>query len=304
MGESSIEAVGTMAEAPETRQPANGGLVEAVRELWQFRELLGAFTSRNIRIRYKQAVMGFGWAVFMPILIVLSGALIRYVMARMAGGRVAGADIAAIALKGVAWAFFVGSINSAVTIISSSYNLVTKIYFPRAVMPLSAALAQGFDTVIGFAALAIALPFLGVTAHWSLLWVPLLLLLLAAITAAATLFLSCANVFFRDVKYIVQVLLTFGIFFTPVFYEPAMMGIRGARFMALNPLTPILEGLRLSVVTGHNLAVPLTTMTAGGQPIVAWSPLWLWYGAAWAVGGLVLSTIIFQRGQSAFAEYA
>lgn len=277
-------------------------LREIVADLIRHRELLFELTRRDIRIRYKQAVMGFGWALFMPILIVLSGCLVRVAMSQVSGRPVDGAQVAAIAIKGVAWSFFVGTISFATSTLTSNANLVSKIYFPREVLPLSALLAQVFDTVIGLAALVFLLPFLGVTLQVQLLWVPLLLLLLLTLTAGATLFLSCANLFFRDVKYIVQVLLTFGIFFTPVFFEPAMMGRKGAALLGLNPVSPLLEGLRLSVVAGHNLLVPIVTTTRTGVAFNAWSPWGLAYSAAWAIVGLIVSALIFHRSESAFAE--
>lgn len=275
---------------------------EIVGDILTYRELLLELARRDIRIRYKQAVMGFGWAIFMPILIVLSGVLVRFAMGQVSGSEVGTRDIAGIAVKGIGWAFFVGTVTFATTTLTSNHNLIAKVYFPREVLPLSALLAQTFDTAIGLAALLVLLPFLGVTLHWALLWAPLLLVLLFLFTAAATLFLSCANLFFRDVKYIVQVLLTFGIFFTPVFYEPAMMGARGASLMQLNPLTPILEGLRLSIVQGHNLLEPLLVMTPRGVEVLAWNPLGLLYSAAWGTLGLAGAALLFHRLEPAFAE--
>jgi ABC-type polysaccharide/polyol phosphate export permease len=122
------------------------------------------------------------------------------------------------------------------------------------------------------------------------------------LTAGLALLLSCANVFFRDVKYIVQTLLTFGIFFTPVFYEPQMLGVTGARLVMLNPLAPLLEGLRLSLIEGHNLFEPLTAAVRSGVAVV-WSPWYLAYSAVWAFGGLALSAVIFHRAESAYPEY-
>jgi ABC-type polysaccharide/polyol phosphate export permease len=279
-----------------------GTFREIIDDLRTYRELLLELARRDIRIRYKQAVMGFGWAIFMPILIVLSGVLVRVAMGQMSGSGVATGDIAGIAVKGIAWAFFVGTITFATTTLTTNHNLISKVYFPREVLPLSALLAQCFDTAIGLVALAVLLPFLGVSLQWTLLWAPLLLLMLFLVTAAATLFLSCANLFFRDVKYIVQVLLTFGIFFTPVYYEPAMMGPKGAVYMQLNPLTPILEGLRLSVVEGHNLLLPLTETTREGVQAVAWNPWMLLYSAGWAILGLLAASLLFHRSEPAFAE--
>lgn len=284
------------------RQGPLGDLRDVVSDIRSFRELMLEFARRDIRIRYKQAVMGFGWAIFMPILIVISGVLIRVAMGQAAGAGVGHADIAGIALKGVGWSFFAGAVTFGTTVLTSNHNLISKVYFPREVLPLAAILAQTFDTGIGLVALVLLLPFLGVTLHATLLWVPILLALLWLLTAAVVVFLSCANLFFRDVKYIVQVVLTFGILFTPVFYEPAMMGPKGALLMWLNPLTPILEGLRLSVVQGHGLLEPLTTVTKQGVEVAVWHPASLLYTAGCALIGLFIAVVVFHRSQPAFAE--
>ena len=244
---------------------AFGDLAHMCRELVRSRELLYQLTRRDITIRYKQAVMGFGWALFMPLLIVFSGIVVQLALANFSGRRLSPAGLGGMAIKAVPWSFFVGAIGFATSSLVANMNIVTKVSFPRAVLPLSAVGAQCFDSGIAFVALAVLLPVLGaVVASWALLWIPLLLVLLLAFTTACALLLSCANLFFRDVKYIVQVLLTFGIFFTPVFFEPAMLGPRGASIAMLNPLSPLLEGLRLSVTLGHNLLEPLTTTLASG----------------------------------------
>jgi len=167
------------------------------------------------------------------------------------------------------------------------------------VLPLAATLGQAFDALIGACVLVLVLPFLDVHLSMALLWVPLLVLLLFLLTVAASLFLSCANLFFRDVKYMVQVMLMFGIFFTPVFFDPAMMGRRLAGLIMLNPLSPLLEGLRLAVVQQHDLLVPIVA----SDGIVVWSPLYLAYAALWAVLGLAASAMIFHRSEFVFAEY-
>ena len=285
---------------PQARRAYGADLREAASEFWRFRELLYQLARRDIRIRYKQAVFGIGWALFMPAIIVLAGCLVRITILRMSGEPLRLETIAALSIKALAWAFFVGSINFATTSLTGNLQLVTKVYFPRAVLPLSATLAQCFDSVIGAGVLAVILPFLGVRFSAALVWIPVLLLLLFLFTVASSLFLSCANLFYRDVKYIVQVLLTFGIFFTPVFFEPAMVGPDLARLSMLNPLAPLLEGLRLAVVEGHNLLVPVTS-PAGA---LLWSPTYLAYAATWAIAGLVVSAIIFHRSEFVFAEYA
>jgi lipopolysaccharide transport system permease protein len=272
------------------------------RDIWEFRELLFQLTLRDVRIRYKQAVMGFGWAIFMPILIVLSGLLVRLAMAQMSGRPLAAESIASMAVKALPWAFFVGSVGFATSSLVTNANLVTKIAFPRAVLPLSSTLAQTFDSGIGAAVMVLVLPWLGVRPSWGLVWVPVLAFLLFLTTLSAGLLLSALNLFFRDVKYIVQVLLTFGIFFTPVLYEPVALGSRVSRLLMLNPLSPLLEGMRLAVLEGHNLLRPLAGVTAAGVPVVVWNPLSRAYGGAWAIGGTIISLMIFHRLEGLFAE--
>ncbi|HEX5387035.1 MAG TPA: ABC transporter permease [Gemmatimonadales bacterium] len=291
------------ANSPDPERSVTADLAEVLSDFWNYRELLLQLTRRDIRIRYKQAVMGFGWAVFMPILVVLAGVLVRAAMAHLSHSTLDVQHIAGLAVKALPWSFFVGAIGFATASLVGNTNLVTKIYFPREVLPISATLAQAFDTAIGTVAVALILPFLGVRPTFALLWVPVLAVLTFVFTAGTSLFLGCANLFFRDVKYIVQVLLTFGIFFTPVFFEPAMFGPTGARLMMLNPLSPMLEGLRLAVVGGHNLLLPLVETGSAGREILVWSPWYLLYGALWGVAGLLASALLFHRLEFKFAEY-
>lgn len=279
-------------------------LMLMTRELSRSRELLYQLTRRDVTIRYKQAVMGFGWALFMPLLIVFSGMLVQLALANFSGRTLSPAGLGGMAVKAVPWSFFVGAIGFATASLVANMSLVTKVAFPRAVLPLSAVGAQIFDSAIAIAALVVVLPLLGaVQASFALLWIPVLLLLLVGFTTACALFLSCANLFYRDVKYIVQVLLTFGIFFTPVFFEPAMFGARGATIAMLNPMSPLLEGLRLATTAGHNLLEPLTTTLASGAVVMVWSPWYLGYACAVTLLGLPAAALLFYRSQYAFAEY-
>ena len=292
-------------EAPHPeRTGIIGTLREVARESWDYRQLTYQLALRDVRIRYKQAVMGFAWAILMPALIVLAGALVRYAMAYVSGSDVEGAQIAGMAVKAVPWAFFVGAIGFATTSLTGNAQLVGKVYFPREALPLAAVLAQSFDSTVGTAALLIALPLMGVAYTFgAVLWTPAIALMLFAFTLGAALLLGCANLFFRDVKYIVQVLLTFGIFFTPVFFEPVMFGPLGAQLMMINPLAPMLEGLRLAVVEGHDLLEPLTQLSGRGVEVVAWHPAYLAYAAAMSAGSLVTGALVFHRFEFVFAEY-
>lgn len=276
---------------------------DIARDFWTYRDLLYQITLRDIRIRYKQAVMGFGWAIFMPALVVLAGLLIKLAMANFAGRPLQSSDIASLMVKALPWSFFVGAIGFASASLLANIALVTKVYLPREVFPVAATVAQAFDTSISGVVLLIALPFLSVQLSWALLWVPVLAVCLFLFTTGVGLFLSCANLFFRDVKYIVQVLLTFGIFFTPVIFDASMVGPTASRLIMLNPLSPFLEGLRLCVVQGHNLLQPLIVVGSQGQSVLAWSPWYLVYGLVCSVGGLLASALMFHRLEFVFAEY-
>ncbi len=237
---------GRPASSAESRGSFWRDFREVATDLWKFRELLGQLTRRDIKIRYKQAVMGFAWALLMPVLVVAAGLIIRWAIATVGGVPINKAGAGELLVKGLCWSFFVGAIGFATPSLSGNTSLVTKVYFPREVLPLGTLGAQLFDSGIGAIAVVIATPFLGALLTPALGWVPLLLVLLVAFTAGTCLFLSCANLFFRDVKYIVQVLLTFGIFFTPVLYDPSLMGPTGAKLVMLNPIAPLLEALRES----------------------------------------------------------
>ena len=279
-----------------------GDLGDALREIAQHWELVYYLVLRDVRIRYKQAVMGFGWALLMPVMVVGAGIIIQLVLAQGGRQQLNAAGLAGTAVKSLPWAFFVGSMQFATSSLVSNLNLVSKVFFPREVLPISAVLAQAFDSMIGGVALMAALPFFGVRPSVGLLWVPVLLFLLLVFTLGTALFLSCANLFFRDIKYIVQLLLTFGIFFTPVLFAPEMLGARGAKIIMLNPLAVLLEGLRLSIVLGHNLLTPLRVVQHG-TVIQAWMPWYLGYAAAWTIFGSVAALLLFRRLQFLFAEF-
>jgi ABC-type polysaccharide/polyol phosphate export permease len=131
------------------------------------------------------------------------------------------------------------------------------------------------------------------------LWAVVLAFLLVCLTLAVALVASCANVYFRDARYVVQLITSFGIFFTPVFYDVDAFGTRGVRLLMANPVTPLLEGARLALVRGHDLRVSLV----GANGVESWSPWFLVYSALWAIVGLAGSAILFRRAEANFAEY-
>lgn len=210
-------------------------------------DLLFVLTSRDIKIKYKQSVMGLMWAVLMPAIIVGAGMLIRVAMSRMSGTPLSPDSLASITVKALPWAFFIGALRFATNSLTSNANLVTKINCPRIAFPIAAVLSALFDLAVAIVPLIAVLAWSGVAAGTALLWVPLLLALLVLLVSGLGMAFAAANLFFRDVKYIVEVVLTFAIFFTPVLYEADMLG-EWRFWILLNPIAPLLEGLRSAVV--------------------------------------------------------
>jgi ABC-type polysaccharide/polyol phosphate export permease len=259
-------------------------MIAMLRQLSRHRDLLYMLSRRDITVKYKQSIMGFLWAILMPLLITSAGVVVKIAMGQMSGKAVVFTDVLPVAIKAAPWAFFVASLRFSTQSLSGNYVLVTKIAFPRAVFPLSSVASQLFDFAIASLVILLLVLFAPVPATLHLLWVPVLLALLVAQVVGLALLLSAANLFFRDVKYLVEVVLTFAIFFTPVFYSVALFGDR-AKLLLLNPVAPILEGLDAVIVQGH-----------------APDAMWTAYAAVWALGLLLVTPAIFLRLEPKFAE--
>jgi homopolymeric O-antigen transport system permease protein len=257
---------------------------EALQELYKYRELLYMITYRDVKVRYKQSIMGFLWAILMPILIVMAGLVVRYAYAMAAHAPLKTADVASVAVKSLPWAFLVSSIRFACVSLINNKELVTKIYFPKEIFPMAAVMASLFDLLVASGALIIFLVVIQV--GWSpyLLWTPVLLLTMVLLATGIGVIVSAASLFFRDVRFIVEVLLTFAIFFTPVFYEVGMFGDKG-KWLLLNPAAPILDGFGASVARHQSPDLP-----------------WLLYSFSFALVALLGGYVFFKHLEPAFAE--
>jgi lipopolysaccharide transport system permease protein len=258
--------------------------LKMIREVMRYRDLLYMMTWRDIRIKYKQSILGVLWAILMPAMIVLAGVAVKVVLSRVTGKPLSAQDVANVSVRAIPWAFFIASIRFGTNCLVSNANLVTKIYFPRVIFPLSATLSQFVDFLIACGVLAIVLVFLGLPLSWGLLSLPFLIAMLVALAAGLAIFLSAASLFFRDVKYLVEMFLTFAIFFTPVFFDVGMFG-EWKNLLLLNPVAPILEGIS-AAVTGQ-----------GGIQAV-----WLLYSVLVSLSIFGGSVLFFAKVEPLFAE--
>ncbi len=257
---------------------------EELRELYKYRELLYMVAYRDIKVRYKQSIMGFMWAVLMPIFIVLSGVVVRYAYALAAHTPLKVGDIASVAVKSLPWAFLVSSIRFSCLSLINNKELVTKIYFPKEIFPIASVIASLFDLLVASCALVIFL--FVVQIGWSpyLMWIPVLVLTMVLLATGVGMIVAAASLFFRDVKFIVEVLLTFGIFFTPVFYDVSMFGDKG-KWLLLNPVSPILDGFSACIARHQSPNLP-----------------WLAYSFGFAALSFLIGYVFFKHLEPAFAE--
>jgi lipopolysaccharide transport system permease protein len=259
-------------------------LLEAIREVFDRRTLVYMLALREIRVKYKQSVMGMLWAVLMPLVIVGAGLILRLVLSTVSGKPITVLDLGSVLVKAAPWAFFISSIRFGTNSLISNTNLVTKVYVPRLVFPLSAVGSQLVDFLIAiaFVALLLIVGQVGLSVH--IVWLPLLLVMLVLLASTCAILFSAASLFFRDVKFIIEVFLTFAIFFTPVFYESALLG-KHAPLLLLNPVSPVLEGIS-SVVILHRTP----------------SPFWLTYSLVVTLVLFVSSLALFKKLEPYFAE--
>jgi lipopolysaccharide transport system permease protein len=257
---------------------------EKLQELYRNRELLYMLTYRDIKVRYKQSIMGFLWAILMPVLIVMSGVVVRYAYALAAHTPLNTTDIASVAVKALPWAFLVSSIRFSCLSLINNKELVTKIYFPKEVFPIATILAAFFDFAVASGALIVFLTLLHVGWSIYLTWVPVLLFTMVILAAGIGMIVAATSLYFRDVKFLVEIFLTFGIFFTPVFYDASMFGEKG-KWLLLNPMGPILDGFGASIARHQAPDLP-----------------WLAYSLSFALLVFVGGYLFFKHLESGFAE--
>jgi lipopolysaccharide transport system permease protein len=233
------------------------------RELWQYRELVYFLTWRDIKVRYKQTLLGVVWAVAQPLFIALTLSLFLGKLAKVPSDGVAYPVFAYSAM--VLWQLFAHALTEASNSLVGNERLVTKVYFPRLVIPLSAVLGGVVDFAIAFIVLIPFMAFYKIVPTVRTLTVPLFALLTALIAFGAGLWLSALNVQYRDVRYTVGFLVQVWFLATPVAYPTSIVPQRWQAWYALNPMVGVTEGFRWALLgagksPGHLLAGSVAVM--------------------------------------------
>jgi lipopolysaccharide transport system permease protein len=220
-----------------------------IRELWRYRELLCFLTWRDIKVRYKQTLLGATWAVLQPFATMLVFSLFFGRMAEMPAGGIAYPLFVFAGL--IPWFFFANAITSASQSVVGNQNLVTKVYFPRLIIPLGAVGAGLVDFAIAFVMLLIMMVYYGITPGWEFAWIPVLSFgLLIAATGVGTL-LSALTVAYRDFRYVVPFMVQLWMFATPgIYMDASAVGPRWQIVLPLNPACGLIVNFRAAVLGG------------------------------------------------------
>ena len=264
-------------------QPETGWTPLDLQETWRYRELLYFLVWRDIKVRYKQTVLGAAWAVIQPVFTMVVFSLFFGKLAKISSDGIPYPIFSYAAL--VPWCFFDNGLNLSSNSLVGSANLIKKVYFPRLAIPIATVLSGVVDFALAFVVLLGMMFYFGIVPTVNLIWFPLFLLLAFVTALGAGLWLSALNVQYRDVRYVVPFLSQIWLFSTPVAYPSTLLSEPWRTVYGLNPMAGVVEGFRWAL---------LGTETAPG-PLIAVSAL-----AAFAM--LVSGAYYFRRMEASFAD--
>jgi lipopolysaccharide transport system permease protein len=272
------------AEPPVLRiTPPRGWLRLDLAEIWQNRELLYFFVWRDLKVRYKQTLIGAGWAILQPFGTMLVFSLFFGALARMPSNGLPYPIFYYSAL--LPWTYFAASLAGVTGVVVAHQRIITKVYFPRLILPLSAVVGGLVDFAIAFSVLLLLMAYYGVTPTWAILTLPAFLLLALVTALGAGLWLSALNAMYRDVHYVVPFLVQFWMFASPVAYPSSLVPERWRWLYGLNPMAGVIEGFRWAL-TGQGRPPDLLLLASAAGVVVL------------LFGGL----IYFRRMEGTFAD--
>ena len=245
--------------------PPRGWLELELRELWQFRELVYFFVWRDIKVRYKQTAIGVAWAVLQPLMTMLVFSLFFGRLAKIPSGGLPYPIFYFSAL--LPWTYFSGALLNATNSVIENQRVITKVYFPRLVLPLSAVSPGLLDFAVGLVVFLAMMALYHRAPSRPMLLFPAFLLLAVATALGVGLWLSALNAIYRDVRYVVPFLVQFWMFASPVAYPSTLVPARCRWLYGLNPMAGVIEGFRWAL-TGKGQPPNLMLAASTGAVIV------------------------------------
>lgn len=267
-------------------EPNRSRLAFDLRDLWRYRELFYFLTWRDIKVRYKQTALGAAWAIMQPLFNML---LFTLLFGKLAGLPSDNIPYPLFAFAGLLpWTFFSNAISNSGNSLVGSSHLITKVYFPRLIIPAASVLAGLVDFFFAFLVMAVLMVIYQVPLGVNILLLPLLILLTTLLAFGVGMWLSALNVRFRDIRYVIPFLIQFWMFATPIIYPASMMPERYRPYLAINPMTGVIEGYRVALLGGVNGAS------------INWQSLGVSIAIALVV--LVYASYDFRRMEKTFAD--
>jgi len=264
-------------------KPSKGWISLKLKELWEYRELLYFMAWRDIKVRYKQTVLGAAWAIIQPFFTMV---VFSIFFGKLAGVPSDGLPYPIFAYAAlVPWTFFANGLNQSSNSLVGNANLIKKVYFPRLVVPISSVISGLVDFVLAFIVLLGMMLVYGIFPTINIVWLPFLLLLTLVSGLGVGLWLSAMNVQFRDVRYTVPFLTQFWLFATPIAYPSSLLSEPWRTIYGINPMVGVVEGFRWALLGAD---------TAPGPIIIVSSLV--------ALGLLVGGGFYFRRMEKTFAD--
>ena len=223
-------------------QPSRGWRLVSFRDLWAYRELLFFLTWRDVKVRYKQTALGAAWAILQPLFMMV---IFTIFFGRLAGVDSAGIPYPLFALAGlVPWTFFSNAITASGNSLVGSSNLITKVYFPRLIVPAAAMLAGFVDFALAFLLFCALMAYYRVALTMQVLFLPVLVLLTALFALGVGTWMSALNVKYRDVRFALPFIIQLWLFVSSVILPSSALPLKWRRLLILNPMSGIIEGYR------------------------------------------------------------
>jgi ABC-type polysaccharide/polyol phosphate export systems, permease component len=230
-------------------EPARGWISLQLRDLWHYRELLYFLVWRDVKVRYKQTALGVAWIVLQPVVSMVVFSLLFGGLLKVPSGEVPYPIFAYAAL--LPWNYFAGALNRSSTSLVGSAHLITKVYFPRLVIPVSGVLSGLVDFAIAFLVLVALMLYYQVTPTPAVVLLPGFMLLAMITALGFGLWLSALNVRYRDINYLVPFLVQIWMYVTPVIYGTTLIPERFRFLVSLNPMAGVTEGFRWALLGGQ-----------------------------------------------------
>lgn len=244
--------------------PPNGWPELHLHDIWQYHDLLYFLVWRNVKIRYKQTVIGIVWVVLQPL---MTMGVFTLFFGRLAALPSDGLPYPVFYFAAlIPWTYFSTALQNCTNVVVDNQHVVTKVYFPRLILPLSAVASGLVDFVIGFVVLLVVTAMYGIKPTLTFFWLPILLFLAVLTALSIGLWMSALNALYRDVRYVAPFLIQFWMFASPVVYPSSLVPQRWRWLYGLNPMAGVIDGFRWAL-TGHGVA-PGPLMLASGSAVM------------------------------------